>query len=58
MKASDLSCIPLCAECHRIGPDSYHRIKGGQAEFERRYGLDLEHLVKALNAEQPERQAP
>ena len=28
-KASDLTCIPLCSDCHTQQPDSYHRIAGG-----------------------------
>jgi hypothetical protein len=30
-KASDLTCIPLCADCHTQRPDSYHRIAGRAA---------------------------
>jgi hypothetical protein len=26
MKASDYSCVPLCADCHTRGPGAYHRI--------------------------------
>jgi hypothetical protein len=26
MKASDRSCVPLCADCHTQRADSYHRI--------------------------------
>jgi len=33
MKASDFSCVPLCAECHTRGPLAYHRI--GKRAFER-----------------------
>lgn len=51
MKASDLSCIPLCADCHTQRADSYHRIAGGRRGFERRYRLKLAALVRRLNAE-------
>jgi hypothetical protein len=51
MKASDRSCIPLCADCHTQRVDSYHRISGGRSGFEWRYGLRLAALVKRLNAE-------
>jgi hypothetical protein len=46
-KASDYSCIPLCAECHTDGPDAYHRCV--KKEFEERFGVDCDALVKWLN---------
>ena len=46
-KASDYSCIPLCAPCHRTRSDSYHFV--GRREFERRHGLDIAALVARLN---------
>jgi hypothetical protein len=46
-RASDYSCVPLCACCHRTHGDSYHFL--GRGEFERRHGLDLAGLVKELN---------
>jgi hypothetical protein len=51
MKDSDLSCIPLCADCHTQRADSYHRIAGGRRGFEKRHGLKLAEMVKRLNAE-------
>jgi len=33
MKASDYSCVPLCADCHMRGPVAYHRI--GKRALER-----------------------
>lgn len=54
-KASDYSCIPLCADCHTLGQDSYHRI--GKVAFERRYRVKLSRLVARLNAEWRERAA-
>lgn len=36
-KASDFDTIPLCAWCHRIGPESVHNAK---ASFEARHGPD------------------
>ena len=50
-KASDLSCVPLCADCHTMRPDSYHRIDGGRRAFERRYRVSFAREVKRLNAE-------
>jgi hypothetical protein len=49
MKASDYSCVPLCADCHRQSPDSYHR--AGKPAFERRHGLCLGRVVARLNCE-------
>jgi hypothetical protein len=46
-KASDYSCVPLCRNCHTAGRTAFRRV--GKLEFERRYGLDLALLVKALN---------
>lgn len=45
-KASDFSCVPLCAVCHRAGPFAYHRI--GRRDFERRHGIDLGQLARRL----------
>jgi hypothetical protein len=50
-KASDLSCIPLCRDCHTMRADSYHRIDGGKRAFERRYHVSFAREVKRLNAE-------
>jgi hypothetical protein len=46
-KASDYTCIPLCADHHQHGQDSYHRL--GREEFEQRHGLDIHNLVERLN---------
>jgi len=46
IKASDLTCIPLCANHHRIAKDSYHEL--GPSFFEH-HGLDRLVLVKGLN---------
>jgi hypothetical protein len=46
-KASDYSCVPLCRNCHTLGPNSYHRI--GKQRFEWINGLDVGELVTALN---------
>jgi len=48
-KSSDYSCIPLCTGCHRFSPDAYHQV--GRQEFERRHSLDIDELVRTLNAE-------
>jgi hypothetical protein len=49
MKASDYSCIPLCTDCHTMGPDSYHRISGGRQGFEISRGIVIVELVARLN---------
>ena len=46
-KASDYSCIPLCADCHRFGAGAYHAI--GRRQFERRRSIDIDGLVRRLN---------
>ncbi len=46
-KASDYSCVPLCADCHTAAPLAYHRI--GRREFEHRHGLKFRSLVRQLN---------
>lgn len=51
MKHSDYSCVPLCHDCHQVRPDSYHRIDGGRAAFERAHGVDFAREVARLNAE-------
>jgi hypothetical protein len=47
-KASDFSCIPLCRNCHTMGPDAYHCI--GRKEFELRHKVDITRLVQRLAA--------
>ena len=47
LKASDYSCIPLCADCHRFGAGAYHVI--GRRQFERRRSIDIDGLVRRLN---------
>jgi len=39
LKASDLDATPLCAEHHRLGPDSYHRL--GERRFLALHEIDL-----------------
>jgi hypothetical protein len=46
-KASDYSCIPLCADCHIYRTDAYHRI--GRKDFERTFDLHCAQLVRRLN---------
>jgi len=48
-KASDYSCVPLCADCHTQAPGAYHRI--GKRAFEERQGLVFGRVVERLNAE-------
>jgi hypothetical protein len=46
-KASDLTCIPLCALCHREGPNAIHR---GLAAWCEHWRVDIEATVLWLNA--------
>lgn len=50
LKASDYSCIPLCAACHRTGPRAYHGLGTSAPDFARRWQLDIPALVARLNA--------
>jgi hypothetical protein len=49
IKASDYSCIPLCAVCHRTGPRAYHGLNSSAADFARRWDLDIPALVLRLS---------
>ena len=49
MKASDYSCVPLCANCHTQSPGAYHRV--GKREFERTHRINFGGLVAELNEE-------
>lgn len=49
VKASDYSCVPLCAQCHLRGPLAYHRI--GKRAFERVHGLCLASIAARLRHE-------
>ena len=46
-KASDTSAIPLCAEDHRTGPRSYHRL--GPAAFEAVNSVSIQEVVALYN---------
>jgi hypothetical protein len=48
-KASDYSCVPLCADCHTLTPGAYHRTSKGT--FERRHGISFAGNVERLNRE-------
>ena len=48
-KASDYSCVPLCAGCHTQAAGAYHRI--GKRAFEERHGLSFARTVERLNTE-------
>lgn len=50
MKASDYSCIPLCAHCHTGASDSYHLHQGGKAGWEAQNRIDCAAEVARLNA--------
>ncbi len=49
MKASDYSCVPLCADCHTQAAGAYHRV--GKRAFERARGLCLADVVARLQQE-------
>jgi hypothetical protein len=49
MKASDYSCIPLCADCHTRGALAYHRI--GKHAFERVHCLRFALIAARLKRE-------
>lgn len=49
MKASDYSCVPLCADCHRQAPGAYHRV--GKRAFERASGVCFAETVARLERE-------
>jgi hypothetical protein len=51
MKASDYSCVPLCADCHTQAPGAYHRI--GKRAFEQRHGFSFAKVVSQLNQDWP-----
>ena len=46
-KASDRSTIPLCANCHRTGRWSYHKL--GPAKFQEQHRIDIRRIVERLN---------
>ena len=49
MKASDYSCVPLCANCHTQAERAYHRI--GKAVFEESNDICFAALVARLQNE-------
>ena len=55
MKASDYSCVPLCADCHTQAPDAYHCV--GKRALERGHGLSFAGIVARLNREWQELRA-
>ena len=55
MKASDYSCVPLCADCHTRGPLAYHRI--GKRAFERVHGIWFASVVARLRREWKQQRA-
>lgn len=49
-KASDYSCIPLCADCHQFAADSYHRDRACcERRIVARSDMTIIDLVKDLN---------
>jgi hypothetical protein len=53
-KSSDRSAIPLCAEHHRLGRDSHHRLG---KRFWEHHGLDRDALIAELNRRYEEENA-
>lgn len=49
MKASDYSCVPLCAFCHRTGRDAYHSADG-KRKIEARMGCEFAEIAAELCA--------
>lgn len=49
LKASDYSCVPLCAHHHTMRADSYHRL--GRESFEAHHRVNLRQAVEFLNLE-------
>jgi len=46
MKASDYSCVPLCADCHTQAAGAYHRV--GKRAFEQSHELCFADLAVRL----------
>jgi hypothetical protein len=53
-KCSDRETIPLCANCHRTGPYSHHKLGGRFWAF---HGLDRDALIAELNRRYEEENA-
>ena len=49
-KASDYSCVPLCASCHRTGPHAYHGLNSSARDFEQRHRLNFARIAAELRA--------
>ena len=49
MKASDYSCVPLCADCHTQTSGAYHQV--GKHAFELAHGLSFVELTRQLERE-------
>lgn len=47
IKASDLTCLPICPYCHTWGPYSYHVL--GRPAFEKHHGICCAKLVRMFN---------
>ena len=47
MKASDYSCVPLCASCHRTGVHAYHSADG-KRKMEARVGRAFAEIAAEL----------
>ena len=48
-KCSDFATAPLCADCHRSGPYSFHGLNGGARAFAAMNCLDFDALVQRYN---------
>ena len=50
-RGGDKHClVPLCADCHRLGPDSRHRL-GSAEKFRQVHGTDLVGVARRVDEE-------
>ena len=55
MKASDYSCVPLCADCYNPRSLAYHRI--GKRAFERVHAVQFCSIAARLRREWKQQRA-
>ncbi len=48
-KSNDMTCIPLCANCHRIKPKSFHAL--GAVRFFEFHGLLISEMIEFFQSE-------
>lgn len=46
-KADDSAALPICANCHRLGPKALHKI--GPEDFQLRHDIDFASLIVMFN---------